>query len=138
MHISLKTGHQVLPKKIWLPFIRKANSYIQLPGSEAQGFALPGTVRPRLSRLHTHCLSGTTYHKFSTVFHSFQEEWMQWRLTKAYIDCFSVQYHSGPFFQFSSELHFYFENKQKLKVIFIKARQNDESRSSKFMKVKYI
>ena len=64
MHISLKTGHQVLPKKIWLPFIRKSNSYIQLPGSEAQGFTLPGTVGPRLSRLHTRCLSGTTYHSF--------------------------------------------------------------------------
>ena len=37
MYISLKTGHQVLPKKIWLPFIRKPNVYIQVPGAEAQG-----------------------------------------------------------------------------------------------------
>ena len=70
VHI-IKTGHQVLPKKIWLPFIRKPNVYIQVPKAEAQGFALPGTAGPRLSRLHTHCLSGTTYHKFSTIFHSF-------------------------------------------------------------------
>ena len=60
MRISLKTGHQLLPKKFWLPFIRKRNSYIKLPGPEVQGFTLPGTAGPRPSRLHTHCLGGTT------------------------------------------------------------------------------
>ena len=69
MHISLKTGHQLLPKKFWLPFIRKRNSYIKLPGPEVQGFALPGTVGPRPSRLHTRCLGGTT--QLTTSFQQF-------------------------------------------------------------------
>ena len=69
MHISLKTGHQLLPKKFWLPFIRKQNSYIKLPGPEVQGFALPGTAGPRPSRLHTRCLGGTT--QLTTSFQQF-------------------------------------------------------------------
>ena len=69
MCISLKTGHQLLPKKFGLPFIRKRNSYIKLPGPEVQGFAVPATAGPRPSRLHTRCLSGTT--QLTTSFQQF-------------------------------------------------------------------
>ena len=69
MRISLKTGHQLLPKKFWLFYIRKRNSYIKLPGPEVQGFALPGTAGPRPSRLHTCCLGSTT--QLTTSFQQF-------------------------------------------------------------------
>ena len=69
MCISLKMGHQLLPKKFWLPFIRKRNSYSKLPGPEVQGFALPGTAGQRPSRLHTRCLGGTT--QLTTSFQQF-------------------------------------------------------------------
>ena len=69
MCISLKTGHQLLPKKFWLPFIRKRNSHIKLPGPEVQELALPGTAGPRSSRLHTRCLGGTK--QLTTSFQQF-------------------------------------------------------------------
>ena len=56
----IKNRTPAIAQKVWLPFIRKRNSYIKLPGPEVQGFALPGTAGPRPSRLHTCCLGGTT------------------------------------------------------------------------------
>ena len=69
----IKNGTPAIAQKFWLPFIRKQNSYIKLPGPEVQGFTLPGTAGPRPSRLHTRCLGGTTqlttsFQQFSILF----------------------------------------------------------------------
>ena len=135
MYISLKTGHQVLPKKIWLPFIRKPNVYIQVPGAEAQGFALPGTAGPRLSRLHTHL---PEWYNLPQVFNNFPfflgVETYQgiYRL----LQC-TVPLRVLPSVLFRTTNFFFFLEKQKLKNYSTRARHNDESRSSKIMKVKY-
>ena len=68
MHISLKTGHQVLPKKIWLPFIRKSNSYIQIARIRGSGVRSTWYCRAKAQQV-AHSLP--EWYNLPQVFNSF-------------------------------------------------------------------